>query len=194
MPLVLQTAPTSEPVTTAEAKAHLRITTSDDDTYIGTLIAVARKHVETITGRALINQTWDYFLDNFPPGDKIVIPLPRLSSVTSVKYTDKDNVQTTLAASKYIVDTNNEPGQIVLAYGESWPTFTQKPINAVEIRFVAGYGSGAANVPEGIKQAMLLLIAHWYENREPVNIGNIVTEIPETINALLWPYRIMQFA
>lgn len=194
MPLVLQTAPTSEPVTTAEAKTHLRITTSDDDTYIGTLIAVARKHVETITGRALINQTWDYFLDNFPPGDKIVIPLPRLSSVTSVKYTDKDNVQTTLAASKYIVDTNNEPGQIVLAYGESWPTFTQKPINAVEIRFVAGYGSGAANVPEGIKQAMLLLIAHWYENREPINIGNIVTEIPETANALLWPYRVVQFA
>lgn len=194
MPLVLQTAPTTEPVTTAEAKTHLRVTTSDDDTYIGTLITVARRHVETITGRALINQTWDYFLDNFPPGDKIVIPLPRLSSVTSVKYTDKDNVQTTLAASKYIVDTNNEPGQIVLAYGESWPTFTQKPINAVEIRFVAGYGSGAANVPEGIKQAMLLLIAHWYENREPVNIGNIVTEIPETINALLWPYRIMQFA
>lgn len=194
MPLVLQTAPTTEPVTTAEAKTHLRVTTSDDDTYIGTLITVARRHVETITGRALINQTWDYFLDNFPPGDKIVIPLPRLSSVTSVKYTDKDNVQTTFAASKYIVDTNNEPGQIVLAYGESWPTFTPKPINAVEIRFVAGYGSTAASVPEGVKQAMLLLIAHWYENREPVNIGNIVTEIPETINALLWPYRIMQFA
>ncbi len=194
MPLVLQTAPTTEPVTTAEAKTHLRVTTSDDDTYIGTLITVARRHVETITGRALINQTWDYFLDNFPPGDKIVIPLPRLSSVTTVKYTDKDNVQTVFSSGSYIVDTNNEPGQIVLAYGESWPTFTPRPINAVEIRFVAGYGSGAANVPEGIKQAMLLLIAHWYENREPINIGNIVTEIPETINALLWPYRIMQFA
>lgn len=194
MPLVLQTAPTTEPVTTAEAKTHLRVTISDDDTYIGTLITVARRHVETITGRALINQTWDYFLDNFPSGDKIVIPLPRLSSVTSVKYTDKDNVQTTFAASKYIVDTNNEPGQIVLAYGESWPTFTPRPINAVEIRFVAGYGSGAASVPEGIKQAMLLLIAHWYENREPINIGNIVTEIPETANALLWPYRVLQFA
>lgn len=194
MPLVLQTAPTSEPVTTAEAKTHLRVTTSDDDTYIGTLITVARKHVETITGRALINQTWDYFLDNFPPGDKIVIPLPRLSSVTSVKYTDKDNVQTVFSSGSYIVDTNNEPGQIVLAYGESWPTFTPRPINAVEIRFVAGYGSGAANVPEGVKQAMLLLIAHWYENREPINIGNIVTEIPETANALLWPYRVLQFA
>lgn len=193
MPLVLQTAPTTEPVTTAEAKTHLRVTISDDDTYIGTLITVARRHVETITGRALINQTWDYFLDNFPPGDKIVIPLPRLSSVTSVKYTDKDNVQTTFAASKYIVDTNNEPGQIVLAYGESWPTFTPRPINAVEIRFVAGYGSGAANVPEGIKQAMLLLIAHWYENREPVTDMNM-KEIPETVNALLWPYRVIQFA
>lgn len=192
MPLVLQTAPTTEPVTTAEAKTHLRVTTSDDDTYIGTLITVARRHVETITGRALINQTWDYFLDNFPPGDKIVIPLPRLSSVTSVKYTDKDNVQTTFAASKYIVDTNNEPGQIVLAYGESWPTFTPKPVNAVEIRFVAGYGSAGSSVPEGIRQAILLLIAHWYENREPVTDMN-TKEIPETANALLWPYRVIQF-
>lgn len=194
MALILQTAPASEPVTAAEAKAHLRVTTSDDDTYISTLIIAARRHVETITRRALINQTWDYFLDCFPGSDKIVIPLPRLSSVTTVKYTDKDNVQNTLTASKYIVDTNNEPGQIVLAYGESWPSFTPRPVNAVEVRFVAGYGSSAASVPEGIKQAMLLLIGHWFENRESINIGNIVTEIPETTNALLWPYRVIQFS
>lgn len=192
MPLVLQTAPASEPVTTAEAKSHLRVTTSDDDTYISTLVTVARNHAETITRRALINQTWDYFLNRFPCGDKIVIPLPRLSSVTSVKYTDKDNVQSTLASNKYIVDINSEPGQVVLAYGESWPSFTPRPVNAVEIRFVAGYGSSAANVPAGIRQAMLLLVGHWYENRELVSELNL-KEIPETVNALLWPYRVMGF-
>lgn len=192
MPLVLQTAPASEPVTTAEAKSHLRVTTSDDDTYISTLVTVARNHAETITRRALINQTWDYFLNRFPCDDKIVIPLPRLSSVTSVKYTDKDNVQSTLASNKYVVDTNGEPGQVVLAYGESWPSFTPRPVNAVEIRFVAGYGSSATNVPAGIRQAMLLLVGHWYENRELVSELNL-KEIPETVNALLWPYRVMGF-
>lgn len=194
MPLVLQTAPTVEPVTSTEAKAHLRVTTTDDDTYITTLISVARKHVETITNRALINQTWDYFLDDFPTKDRIVIPLSKLSSVTSVKYTDSDNAQTAFASGSYIVDTNTDPGQIVLAYGESWPSYTPRPINAVEIRFVAGYGAAASAVPEGIKQAILLLISHWYENREPVNIGNIVSVIPETVNALLWPYRVIYFA
>lgn len=192
MPLVLQTAPASEPVTTAEAKSHLRVTTSDDDTYISTLVTVARNHAETITRRALINQTWDYFLNRFPCDDKIVIPLPRLSSVTSVKYTDKDNVQSTLASNKYVVDTNGEPGQVVLAYGESWPSFTPRPVNAVEIRFVAGYGSSATNVPAGIRQAMLLLVGHWYENRELISELNL-KEIPETVNALLWPYRVMGF-
>lgn len=192
MPLVLQTAPAVEPVTLIEAKAHLRVATTDDDTYITTLISVARKHVETITNRALINQTWDYFLDDFPVKDRIVIPLSKLSSVTSVKYTDSDNVQTVFASSSYIVDAYTDPGQIVLAYGASWPSYTPRPINAVEIRLVAGYGAAASAVPEPIKQAMLLLIAHWFENREMLSDVNM-KEIPETVNALLWPYRVIYF-
>jgi len=192
MPMVLQTAPTVEPVTATEAKAHLRVSHTDDDTYIGTLITLARKQAETITQRALINQTWDYYLNRFPAENKLVIPLSRLSSVTHVKYTDKDNTQETFSSGDYIVDTVSEPGQIVLAYGESWPSFTPKPVNPIEIRFVAGYGAAASSVPEGIKHAILLLISHLYENREPITNVNM-KEIPETVTALLYPYRVMYF-
>ena len=102
----LVTAPGTEPLTTAEAKAHLRVTGSDDDTPIDDIVAAAREFIEGETNRALITQTWDLFLDEFPGTDEIVLPWPPLGSVTTVKYTpDADSSTTTYASSKYIVDT-----------------------------------------------------------------------------------------
>ena len=190
--LTLITAPTVEPLTTAEAKTHLRVTASDDDTYISNLILSARKLTEEITNRALINQTWDYFIDYFPKNDFISFPKANISSVTYVKYTDKDLSEATLAASEYFVDTDSLPGRLVLNYGKTWPSFTPKPVNAVRIRFVAGYGAAATAVPEGIKQAMLLMILHWYENREAVSEAKL-DYTPFAIEHLLWPERVKTF-
>jgi len=191
--LVLKTAPTLEPVTASEAKTHMRVTISDDDTYITTLISVARKHVEHITNRALVSQTWNYYLDNFPYNSRALkMPIGGLSSVTSITYTDADAVDTVWAASNYIVDTKSIPGQIVLGYGLDWPSFVERPVNAVNIEFVAGYGSAASSVPEGIRQAILLLISHWYDNRELVT-DLALRRVPETVQALLYPYRIFSF-
>ncbi len=69
--LVLFTAPATEPVTTAEAKTHLRVDTSDDDTLIGTLITVARRRVENDSRHQLVTATWDYTLDRFPECDEL---------------------------------------------------------------------------------------------------------------------------
>ena len=191
--LVLKTAPTVEPITTAEAKAHMRITTSDDDTYIGTLITAARRHIENITNRALINQTWNYYLPCFPYDESYIeIPIGNLSSVTSIKYTNSLNVETTWSASTYIVDTFSTPGMIVPAYNQVWPTFVEKPVNAVNIEFVAGYGAAATAIPETIKQAMLLHVEHWFDMREMVSELNL-KEVPETVTALLSPDRIHDF-
>src|SRR5688572_25610126 len=106
--LVVQTPPAAEPVTTAEAKLHLRVTDSDDDTYIGSLITAARQKLENENGLAFINQTWDLTLDAFPDlGDVIKFPIHPLSSVTSITYKDTDGTTQTWSSSMYVVDAGS---------------------------------------------------------------------------------------
>ncbi len=182
MALRLITPPAEEPITLAQAKAHLRVDTSDEDALITSLITAAREYCESFQNRALITQTWELVLDAWP-AFPVTLPLPPLQSVTSVKYTDCVGIETTWAASNYIVDTDDEMGgRIGLAYGITLPTTTLQPINGIRIRYVAGYGA-AANVPQAVKQAMLLYIANRFENREAV-------DVPEAVHLLLWPKRV----
>jgi len=193
MALKLITGPASEPITLAEAKEHIRVETdfTADDDLITNLIIAAREYCEGFQNIAYITQTWELVLDKFPVKDYIQLPRPPLQSVTSVKYKDYEGTETTLDASKYIVDTDNEPGNVVLAYNESWPSFTPYPTGAVRVRFVAGYGDEAANVPQKVKQAIHLLMGHWYENREAVFTGTISKEIEFAVHALLWQDRVV---
>lgn len=183
--LVLVTAPAAEPLTLAEAKDHLRITTTDRDSYITRLVKVARERVETITRRALITQTWDYKLYGFP-GWEIEIPLPQLASVDSIKYLEPSaGVETTLATSEYRVSGvgGHNPGRVAPAFGKSWPT-TYGVDESVTVRFAAGYGAAAA-VPEQIKHAMCLLLGAWNEYSEEV-IGDLraVASLPMPVNVM----------
>ena len=189
MPLTIVTAPSEEPITTAEAKSQARVEVADDDTIIGTMITAARQHAETVTRRAFATQTWDLFLDSFP-SERIDIPLPPLQSVTSIKYIDEDGVQQTWDSSKYRVDTDSEPARITPAYDETWPT-ARNVTGAIEVRFVAGYGAAAA-VPEGIKSWLKVRVATMYEHREQFFIGANVGEMP-FIDGLLDPYRVRTF-
>lgn len=191
MTLKLITAPATEPVTSSEAKSHLRVDTTADDTLIGTLITAARQHVENHLRRALITQTWELVMDAFPAGDVIRLPRPPLVSVTSIKYTDVAGNESTLSSAAYVVDTDSTKGRVVLKSGESWPSDTLAAANGVRVRYVAGYGSAAA-VPNPIRQAILLLIGTLYENRESVLVaqGVTVAQLPFGVEALLMPYRI----
>jgi uncharacterized phiE125 gp8 family phage protein len=92
----------------------------------------------------------------------------------------------------YFVDDKSEPGRVALAYNKSWPTLSLRPTNAVVVQFTAGYGDAADDVPQRVKQAMLLLIGHWYEHREAVLTGSISKEI-EFTNSLLWLDRVVTF-
>jgi len=177
MPRQLITAPAVDPVTTAEAKTHLRVDHADHDTLIGTLIKSAVYYVENYTRRALITQTWDLFLDRFETENEI--PLPSLQSVTTVKYLDDAGVQQTLAATGYKVDVASERGRVVLAYGESWPTVRDE-INAIEIRFIAGYGLAVA-VPDQLKDAIKLHVQILYDGP----VGDDLKSLERTRDALL---------
>jgi len=183
------TPPAAEPVTLDEAKAQCSITGSDHDTRLNSLITRARSYVEDYTGRAMITQTFDYYLDNF--STPIALPNAPLQSVTSIKYFDTSGVQQTLDAGVYTVSTVREPGEITTAYEQSWPDIRYIP-DAIVIRFVCGYGAASTDVPDTLRHAMLLLISHWFENTEAQGLSSryALTNINFDVAALLDPYRI----
>jgi len=163
------TAVATEFLTMEEVKLHCRLSAdTTEDELLSRLIIAAREYCENYTGRALSTQTIELLLNEFPAKDRIQLPKPPLIGVTSVKYKDNDGIETTLSSSEYIVDADSQIGEIVLAYGKSWPSFTPYPSNPIRIRYEAGYTA----LPESIKQAMLLLVGHWHENREAVLTGD----------------------
>lgn len=185
--LVIVTPPGTEPISAAEAKLHCRVDSADDDALITALIVSARQCAETETRRALVTQTIDLVLDEFPAWC-IHLPRPTIQSVTSITYIDTDGISQTLGASEYQVDAKGEPGRIVPSYGKVWPCARRQP-NAVTVRYVAGYLNAAA-VPQGIKQWMLLHVGHWYANRDAA--GAKLEPMP-FIGGLLDPFRVVSF-
>lgn len=184
--LTTQSGPNVEPIPTSEAKDHLRVDSTAEDSLIDGLVSAARSLSEQKTRRAFVQQTLDYQVDDFPDFDgDIRLPRPPLQSVSQVTYTTTDGVVNTVSSSKYVVDSNSEPGRIVLKDGEDWPDDELQVGGAVSVRYIAGYSSNATGVPVQIRQAMKLMIGHWYENREQTVVGNITHEIPLGADALL---------
>ena len=188
MALNITTEPTTEPLTTQEVKDHVRVDISDDDDYIDALITAARKSAETFTNRQFITATYTLNLDRFPRGKNgtvIKLSRPPIVSVTTVKYFDIDGAQQTLVAdTDYQVDVLSEPGRLAPAPSTFWPSVQAQRLNPIEIIYIAGYGAAGA-VPQGIKQALLLLVGHWYERRETVLVGSISKELEFTTKSLL---------
>lgn len=201
----ITTAPASEPVTTDEAKAHLRIDFSDDDTLIDALIVAARNHCEHYTKRRFITQTATQYLDQWPhhlargggvlsggrrvgPGWVELLESPA-ASITSVTTYDEESNATVWSSGEYRLSDSGSRGRLVPTNSATWPTATRDS-DAIEIVYVCGYGAADA-VPQAIKQAMLMLIGHWYENRESVVLGANSFEVPQGVRALLQPFRVM---
>lgn len=214
MALRVVTQPTSEPIELDEAKLYLRVDTDADDAMITALIVAAREYCQGYQNRAYITQTLEITMDHFPGHfhpfpmygfafpyhhhrrhhNEIRLLMPPIQSVVSISYTDHTGKTTTLDPSTYVVDTDSEPGRVVPAHGTWWPTDCLQPVNGVRIRYVAGYGDIYA-VPKSVKQAMMMLIAHWYENREAVIVSgyrpSVGAEIDFAVRALLSMERVM---
>lgn len=190
MNIRLVTAPAEEPVTLDEAKDHLRVDGTDEDALIMGYIKAARRQCELISRRAFVTQTWELALEGWPNCGYLVLGNPPLQSVVSVTYIDSAGVTHTMTSGDYVVDTLSEPGRLLLGYGKVWPTVTLQPGPAIRVRYVAGYGMPVA-VPETYKQAIKLLIGHYYENREAIVIqaGAVATQVPMAVDALLMTER-----
>ncbi len=163
MALKLITPPSAEPVALAEAKVVLRIDHTDEDLLIQGLITAARETCEHILGRAIMTQTWELVLDDFPCGNDIELAHPPVQSITSVKYIDAITGNlTTLSNTQYTLDSDSEPCFVVPARGVSWPA-TDNVANALRVRYVAGYVD-ADSVPQSIKTWILLAVKFMQEN------------------------------
>ncbi len=186
--LIETTPPTVEPLTLQEAKDHLRVDIGTDDAFITNLIQAARITYERQTNLALVNTTFTQFMDEFP----LIIRPKRspLVSVTTIKNIDDDGILQTVPAADYKVDNRWKPGRIEEAFDKSWPT-TRDEVNAVEVEFIAGFGAAAADVPADIKQALLLLIGHWYDNRES-SVERTISKIPDGLSTLIFQRRVLE--
>ena len=112
-------------------------------------------------------------------------------SVSSIKYYDTSNVEYTLDPVSYFTDTKSEPGWVYLNYGYTWPSITLREINAVCVTYVAGYGATGTSTPAAVRQAILLLVGHFYEHRESVTDKQLIN-VPTAVDSLLsldrvWP-------
>lgn len=187
-------SPAVEPLTVAEAKAHLRVDHTTDDSYIESLIKAARVTCENLQNRAYITQTRKLYLDDFPGVNcPIELPFAPLQSVSSLTYVDTDGTTQTWASSNYQVDAKAQPGTLEPVDGVTYPLVYPNKRNAVIITYICGYGATSASIPESMRHAMRLLISDWYNQREDTVIGNIVNSIPMGVEALLWQDRIYTF-
>ena len=184
--LIESTAPAFEPITLAEARDQASVDSDVDDALINSYIKAARIYATNINGRGMARATYTLTAPRFPT--EFILPRPPFSTVTSIKYYDTNGTQQTLADTVYSVDTGSEPGRVVLAYNQSWPTI-RDVYNAVQVVYVSGYASAAA-VPENFKQAMRMLIAHWFEYREPIIVGGAVSNVPLSVETLLMTDRL----
>jgi uncharacterized phiE125 gp8 family phage protein len=188
MATTLLSGPTVEPVSLAEAKLHLRVDTDAEDTLIQSLIMASRLHIEAALDLALITQTWRDHRDAWPRSRTINLPLRPVQGVTAIRILTDDDESRLLDPDAFILDGSANPARLVWRSTGIAPA-PNTAANGIEIDFVAGFGDEPSDVPQPIRQALLLLTAHWYENREPVEIGAAATVIPGIISELLSPYR-----
>ena len=182
----------TEPITLSQAKTHLRVDTTDDDTYITNLISVARESAEITLKRSLgVNQVYQAGYITYPTvSRKLRIPNPPFISVTSLKYFDLDNVEQTVSNSSLVIDDSGESNAFV-AIDKSvlFQSISFEKKAPVILTYTAGY-TDVANIPMPIVQALYLLISHYYDTREPINYTGKPSAIPRSVDFLLGQYKV----
>lgn len=184
--------PAAEPISLEEAYQHLRVDAvgSDgrpDDTYIQALIAAARVYCENYTGLALAFKTYEVTLAEWPDDDVITLPHPPFVALVGVTISD-DLSDNELDAENYTLDDSGRYATLTPVV--SWPVLATGTV--ARVRYQAGYGDeseASAQVPQPIRVAMMLLIGHWYANREAVAAGG-GSELPLGVKCCLDPYRV----
>jgi uncharacterized phiE125 gp8 family phage protein len=189
--LVRATPPAVEPVTLAEAKAHLRVDIATDDALITSIIKAAREWCEEYLDRSLVHTQWTMRMDSFP--HEFVLPRPPMATsgtvtATTITYTLETQAVETLDTATYRVDRHDTPGRIRVVYAGTWPAHLFDE-NSVTVTWWGGYGADGTSVPAAIRSAMLMIISSLYEHRTAVLTGTISKEIEFGVKSMLDAHR-----
>jgi len=185
MSSLLLTAPAVEPLSLDEAKGFLRVESNDEDDLVAALVTGARIHVEAQTRRALITQAWRISADAWPQDGRLTVTPAPLQSLTAVRVYDEDGTSRDVDLQAFVLDLANS----ALVFAPWALPMPGRCALGIEIDVMSGYGTTANDVPEPLRQAIRLLIAHWYENRGLVAAGTTQSMLPATVASLLAPYR-----
>lgn len=187
MPAFLLTAPAAEPLSLADAKGFLRVEHDADDAIITSLVSAARNHVEALTRCALIAQTWRLVLDRWPDGGRIKLRIGPLRSLAAVRVFNAAGEASTVDPEAFVID---RAAGVIAAPGWSLPP-PGRSVAGIELDIEMGFGETPSDVPPRLLQAIRMLVAHWYENRGLIAIGQSVAIMPASVNAMIASHRVL---
>lgn len=184
----LLAGPAQEPVSLAEMKAHLRVTDEAEDGLIEALIVAARVHVESLTSRALLAQTWRLVLDGWPESRVIRLPVSPMITLTEIRCYDAEGGELQVGIEQFLPDGQASPARIICpATIEGAPVLRERM--GIEIDYVAGFGTELEEVPADLLQSLKTLVAYWYENRDSVLVTGAGAAVPAGFERLVSAYR-----
>lgn len=179
--------PAAEPLTLAEAKAFLRVDADAEDTLIAALIPVARRFVESHTGRVLMEQTWRLTRDAWPRGGVFVLPVAPVRQILAA--TVADAAGNPLAIPEGVLSLSASRAPAVVRVDLSRAPVPQVAHGGIVLDVLAGYGADASAVPMDLMQAVRLLVAHFFEHRD--GAGDTLA-LPAAVERLIAPYRLVR--
>jgi uncharacterized phiE125 gp8 family phage protein len=186
MTLTRIAGPSLEPVTLNDMKLHLRVTHDSEDALISNLIKGAREEVEQATGLALITQQWRLYLDCWPQSLTVLLQRAPVLSLDAVTIFDESGTPTTAQVATFVLDRTSRPARIAVPDDVARPG---KVLNGIEIDFTAGFGATGVEVPDGLKRAVMLLAAHWYEYRGAEPFDRASAAWPPNFERIISRYR-----
>ncbi len=188
MTAYLLAGPAIEPVTLAEAKAFLRVDAEAEDGLITTLISAARLHVEGTTARALIAQSWRLVLDCWPADRVVSLPVGPVISLTAVTAYDSEGDPHDIPLAQFLAETEVAPARLMLPLSVAgMPPLRER--QGIEVDYAAGYGADREDVPVDLRQALLVLVAYWFEHRDAVIMAGSGSVVPSGFDRMVAPYK-----
>jgi uncharacterized phiE125 gp8 family phage protein len=186
MSAILITGPAAEPLSLAEAKSFLRVEHADDDALIGSFIVAARSHVEALTRCALLAQSWRLVRDAWPRDGRLIARIGPLRAVTAARVFDASGHASAVDVGRFVLDV---AAGVIASPAWSLPP-PGRDVAGIELDVEIGFGVTSSEVPEPLRQAVRLLVAHMYDNRGVVAAGGAVL-LPAGVAALIAPYRVL---